>query len=219
MLLILNSIAYAIVTFMLALLFIKTDITATLAILLILLIPVFLYYQFKNKLIIWGKEASQAQMGMIQTINHSLGGLKETRIIGCESYFEEQIGEQFQRFENAVSASQTFKLLPRILIEAVLITFLVGLTSIFLFSNRSTQDLTAVLGVFAMASIRLIPAISQLTNAIGSLRNNSYCLNKLYFDLKQIEELGVSKTSTLSHPRSSFSSDTSYDESVMSLVN
>lgn len=219
MLPVLNSVAYAIVTFMLALLLIKTDITATLAILLILLIPVFLYYQFKNKLIVWGKEASKAQMGMIQTINHSLGGLKETRIIGCEPYFEEQIGEQVQRFENAVSASQTFKLLPRILIEAVLITFLVGLTSIFLFSNRSTQDLTAVLGVFAMASIRLIPAISQLTNAIGSLRNNSYCLNKLYFDLKQIEELEISKTSTLLHSRRSLSSGKSYDEPVMSLVN
>jgi ATP-binding cassette, subfamily B, bacterial PglK len=80
-----------------------------------------------------------------------------------------------------------FKLLPRILIEAILITFLIGLISIFLLSNQDPEKLTGILGVFAMASIRLIPAFSQLTIAIGSLRQSSYSLNKLYCDLKDLK--------------------------------
>lgn len=201
MLPLLSSTAYAIVSIFLGLLLIKTDVTALLFILAMMLIPLSLYHQFKNKLSQWGKEASVAQVGMIRTINHSLGGLKETRIIGCEPYFEDQIGEYVKGFEVAVSSSQTFKLLPRILIEAALVTFLVCFTCIFLTSNRSTQNLTGVLGVFAIASIRLIPAITQMTNSIGLLRNNSYSLNKIYFDLKEVEELNFNKKSELSPER------------------
>ncbi|MBW4575770.1 MAG: ABC transporter ATP-binding protein/permease [Aphanothece sp. CMT-3BRIN-NPC111] len=217
MLPLLSSAAYAIVSIFLGLLLIKTDVTALLFILAMMLIPVSLYHQFKNKLAQWGKEASLAQVGMIRTINHSLGGLKETRIIGCEPYFENQIGEYVKGFEVAVSSSQTFKLLPRILIEAVLVTFLVGFTCIFLTSNRSTQNLTGVLGVFAIASIRLIPAITQMTNSIGLLRNNSYALNKIYFDLKEVEELNLNKNSELfpDHNRVGLSSHESFDEPLM----
>lgn len=221
MLPLLNSAAYAIVALFLSLLLIKTDLTATLFILGILLIPFLLYQKFKNQLVQWGKEASKAQVEMIRTINHSLGGLKETRIIGCEPYFEHQISEHVQQFEAALSSSQTFKLLPRILIEAFLITFLVGFTSIFILSNHSVQNLTAVLGVFALASIRLIPAISQLTNAISSLRHHSHSLNKLYFDLKEIEELKLSKEPKLSHHSNpvGLSSYENYGKQVMPFGN
>ncbi|HEY9596516.1 MAG TPA: ABC transporter ATP-binding protein, partial [Cyanophyceae cyanobacterium] len=185
----LNALANAIVIIFLTLLLIKTNITATAFILLILFIPLCLYYKFKDQLTQWGKEASKAQVGMIRTINHSLGGLKETKIIGCESYFEALMDGYVEQFEHVNSASQTFKLLPRIIIEAVLITFLVGFTSILLISSGSTQNLTAVLGIFTVASIRLIPSVTQLTNATASLRNFSYTLTQLYMDLKEVEEL------------------------------
>jgi ATP-binding cassette, subfamily B, bacterial PglK len=193
MLPILNSIAYIIVSVFLAVLLIKTSFMSAVAILFMLLIPIFLYRSFKDKLARWGKEGSIANFEIHRTINHSLGGLKELRIIGCEAYFGEQMDRYTRQFENTVAESQVFKLLPRILIEAILITFLVGLTSILLISNSNPKNLTVILGVFAMASIRLIPAISQLTNSIGSLRQNSYSLNKLYLDLKELEELRLDR--------------------------
>jgi ATP-binding cassette, subfamily B, bacterial PglK len=187
MLPILNSTAYIIISLSLAFLLAKTSLLASSSILIMLLIPISLYQRFRYKLAKWGQQGSEANLEILRTINHSLGGFKETRIIGCEGYFEEKMDYYVQQFEHTVSESQVFKLLPRILIEAVLITFLVGLASIFLISNQDPQKLTSILGVFAMASIRLIPAFSQLTNAIGSLRQNSYSLNKLYADLKELE--------------------------------
>jgi ABC-type multidrug transport system fused ATPase/permease subunit len=189
----LSSIAYIIIIVFLALLLIKTDFAASFAVLGILLIPFLLYHRYKDRLAYWGKETSKSQIEMIRIINHSLGGLKETRVIGCESYFENQIGKQTQRLEAAVNEYQTFNLLPRIVIEAFLITFLVGFTSLFLISNRSAQSLTAVLGVFAVASIRLIPSVSQLVNSVSGIRNSSHSLNKLYFDLKELEKFDIHK--------------------------
>ena len=50
------------------------------------------------------------------------------------------------------------------------------------------------MSIFAVASIRLIPSISQLSSAFGALKNASYSLDKLYFDLKELEKIGGSKS-------------------------
>ena len=190
MLPLLNGSAYICITLLLSCLLISTNLLATLFILVILSIPVLLYRLSKDRLAKWGKETSQSQTEIIRTINHSLGGLKETKIIGCESFFEDQLEKSSNSLEEALSASQSFRLVPRLLIEAVLITFLIGLTLMLLLSNNgSAQNLTSVLSIFALASIRLIPAVSQLSNSINSLRSQSYSLNKIYFELKEVEEL------------------------------
>jgi ATP-binding cassette, subfamily B, bacterial PglK len=189
----LNSISYSVVIICLGFLLIKTNIIATFSILFILLIPFLLYQNFKKRLALWGKEASISQVGILRTINHSMGGFKETRIIGCESYFDDQMSHYIKGFENAVSSAQTFKLLPRNLIEAFLITFLVGFVALTLFTTQNTQSLTPMLGIFAIASIRLIPAVSQLTTSFASIRNFSHSLNKIYSDLKEIESLSSNK--------------------------
>jgi ATP-binding cassette, subfamily B, bacterial PglK len=193
MLPLLNSISYVVVILCLGFLLVKTNLIATFSILVILIVPFLLYQNFKGRLALWGKTASISQVGILRTINHSMGGFKETRIIGCESYFDEQMSQYIKGFENAVSSAQTFKLLPRNLIEAFLITFLVGFVSLTLFTSQNTQSLTPMLGIFAIASIRLIPAVSQLTNGIASIRNYSHSLNKIYFDLKEIESISLNE--------------------------
>jgi ATP-binding cassette, subfamily B, bacterial PglK len=196
----LNSISYLAVIFCLGFLLIKTNILATISILVILLVPFFLYQSFKERLAMWGKAASKSQIGILRTINHSIGGVKETRIIGCESYFDDQIGKYIKEFEDSVSSAQTFKLLPRNLIEAFLITFLVSFVSLTLFTTKNTQSLTPTLGIFAVASIRLIPAVSQLTNSVASIRNYSHSLDTVYSDLKEIESLTSNKNYKLYAP-------------------
>jgi ABC-type multidrug transport system fused ATPase/permease subunit len=189
MLPLLNSFSYITIVIFLSILLISTNASATAFILAILFIPFLLYRQSRSKLTEWGKEISEAQTEIICTINHSLGGLKETKVIGCEPYFEHQLEVNTQKLEKSLSSSQVFKLLPRLLIEAILITFLVGVTSLTLLISAETQNLIGSLSIFAVASIRLIPAASQITNSVASLRHYSYTLNKLYFDLKEIEGL------------------------------
>jgi ABC-type multidrug transport system fused ATPase/permease subunit len=188
----LNSISNAIVILIIFLLLTKTNALATLAILVIPLFAFFPYYHFRGKIEYWGREGSKASAEMVRVVNHSLGGIKETRVIGCEPFFEQQMEQQVQRQANAAYQFGTFKLLPRIMIEVLLITFLVVLTSIFLFS-QSGQNFISVLGIFAMASIRLMPSINYFTSIFGVLRYSSYTVDKLYFDLKELEGQRVEK--------------------------
>ena len=46
---------------------------------------------FRTGLIYWGRESSQANEAIIRTVNHGLGSIKETKILGCKTYFEDHI--------------------------------------------------------------------------------------------------------------------------------
>ncbi|MBK4732483.1 ABC transporter ATP-binding protein [Oxynema sp. CENA135] len=183
----LNSIANVIVILSLTLLLCATNLMAIVAI-LALLLPCWLLFAYsKNKLSYWGQEVHEANESMIRIINHGLGGIKETKVIGCSSYFENQLKTQTDKYEKASGSFFGFKLLPRIIVETFLVIFLVGFISLFLLLDQDVQQLTAILSIFAVASIRLIPAISNLMGAISTLRNSDYVLKKLYLDLKELE--------------------------------
>jgi ABC-type multidrug transport system fused ATPase/permease subunit len=128
---------------------------------------------------------------MIRIVNHSLGGLKETRVIGCESYFVDRMDEQAKRYAIAMSSVLSFKIVPLTLVESLIITFLIGFASVILLLGQSTQGLTATLSVFAVASIRIIPTMNQFVRSISGIRSSSYSFDKLYHDLKELENLGL----------------------------
>ena len=176
-----------------------TNLLAVLGI-LIILIPIYLLYRhFKDKLKHWGEEASRSNENIIRIVNHGLGSIKETQILGCGSFFEDQIAEHAHRYSDARVGIYAFKLSPRIIIEASLVIFLVGFTSILLFLQKDTQELMATLGVFALASIRLIPAISNFAGGMSTLRNSIYTVNKLYDDLKNLEDVKHEKELQISY--------------------
>jgi ATP-binding cassette, subfamily B, bacterial PglK len=184
----LTSISNAIVTIALVILLVHTNIMAMVIIGGILSISFFLLKSFKDKIANWGKDSSDARTKMIRAINHSLGGLKETRTLGCESYFEAQIEKQVNRYAVSSSLALSFSNLPRYVVEAFLMSFLIGFTFLFIWFERGEkQNLSAVLGIFALASIRLLPAVGNLLTSINGIRYNTNSLDRLYLDLKELE--------------------------------
>ncbi len=170
-------------------------------ILIALLLPVVivLIKSLRSRLALWATEGWAASAEMIRILNHGLGGLKETRVIGCESYFEQQMESQTKKFAQNMTLTQSYGNLPRFVIEAFMITFLVAFTLVFIhLSQGESQNLTAILGIFALASIRLLPAISNLVSNFNTFRSNIFAVDKLFFDFKEIEKGEV----LLSHPKS-----------------
>jgi ABC-type multidrug transport system fused ATPase/permease subunit len=142
----------------------------------------------KQRLARWAKDGWQASGEMIRILNHGLGGLKETRVIGCESYFDQQMNEQATKFARNITLSQGYGNLPRYVIESFMITFLVGFTLLFIKLNNDQQSLTAVLGIFGLASIRLLPASGNLVSGLNVVRSNGFAVDRLFFDLKNLEK-------------------------------
>lgn len=154
-----------------------------------LMLPLLLFFiRFSSAYKEWGKIVSESRQEIIRTLNHGLGGIKETRVIGCESYFEDEIDQHSLKLSEAAAKTQTYLLLPRIVVEAVLVisVMLIVLLSQALFQS-SYEELIPSLSVFAVASIRLIPTASQFLQAVSKIRTGSYALSMLYNDLKELE--------------------------------
>ena len=152
----------------------------------------------KDRLARWSKDGFHAYGEIIRITNHGLGGLKETRIIGCESYFENQMEEQSGIYAQATTLASAYGNLPRFVIEPLMMSFLIGFTFLFITLNQNkTQNLTGVLGIFALASVRLLPAVGNLISGINVIRGNSYSLDRLFFDLKELEKENLITDSAL----------------------
>jgi ATP-binding cassette, subfamily B, bacterial PglK len=194
----LTCVSNTFITIALVGLLIKVNVMAMVVISFILLLSYILMLSLKNRISLWGKQGSDANTEMIRVINHSLGGLKETKVIGCESYFEDQMETQIKKYSNSASLALSFGNLPRYIIEAFLISFLIGFTFLFLASNQgNTQGLSTTLGLFALVSIRLLPAVGNLLSSINGIRYSAYSIDKLHLDLKELENANTSQTSRL----------------------
>ena len=181
------SISNVAVLFFLLSLLMFTSLVGTASILGVILLAFLISNLFKNKMSRWNQEATTAQDYMIRAINHSMGGIKETKVIGCESYFEGQIADLAETYAEGMGSVLAYGNIPRILVEALLITFLIGFTSIFLAVGQDPQKLTSVLSIFAIASIRMFPAASALLGAIMTIRGSKHIIDKIYLDLKEVE--------------------------------
>ena len=162
--------------------------SSVMLILLIILLPVILLTNsFKQQVRAWGKQTRQSKGQLLKAINHSLGGIKETKIIGCENYFQHQVAISSKKLELSESNFFCFNILPRYLIEAVMLISIISVISYFLFIGNDINELHSVLGVYALASIRFLPALSQGIIGLNALRNKSYTIDQIYSDLEELK--------------------------------
>ena len=185
----LTSISNGVVVLALILLLVYTNSLALILIAMIMLLSIGLLHPLKDRLSRWGSEGWKANGEMIRIMNHSLGGFKETRVLGCESYFEQQMEVQTRKYAKNSSLASGYGNLPRFVIEAFMMSFLICFTLLYIKLNPGDrQSLTAVLGIFALASIRLLPAVGNMITGINVIRTNSHALDRLFIDIKELEK-------------------------------
>jgi len=216
----LTSISNALIVVALILLLVNTSSMAI--ILIAILLPVIFgsIKVLRKHLSFWNKESWEASNEMIRILNHGLGSFKETRVIGCESHFEQQMEEQTSKYARNWTLSQGYGNLPRFVIEAFMITFLICFTLLFLRINQGAeQGLTGILGIFALASIRLLPAVSNLVGNINTFRSNTFAVDRLFFELKEIEQAKAPSIVELSEFSAHPNSPSNHKVSLLSFEN
>lgn len=152
------------------------------------LLPAFFVFSLLIKrLKEWGRLSTLAREETIKAVNHGLGGIKETRVFGCEPYFQKELEKHVYQEARVEVLFQSTQFVPRTMIETLLIIAIVGFVCASqLFLGQDFQDTISSMGVFAVASLRLIPAASNLADCVGKLRNSVHTLDMMYLDLKEI---------------------------------
>lgn len=158
---------------------------------LIVLFPVFIFFNsFAPMIRQWGRQMRDSKADIIKIVNHAFGSIKETKVIGCEGYFENQIARQAEKLERSHRRFVTFKILPRFILECTIVVGVVAMISLsILFNSEGIGGATSALSVFVLASIRLLPAISNSINGINQIRGSSYTVDQIYYELKELSTL------------------------------
>jgi ATP-binding cassette, subfamily B, bacterial PglK len=117
-----------------------------------------------------GRDRSLANRQRFTVAAEALGGIKEVKLFGREAAFDARFAGPALRFARHKATADAISLLPRYLIEAIAFG---GALALALVLMRTLQDLGAVLpilGLYAFAGYRLLPAAQQLYAGVTRLR-------------------------------------------------
>ena len=142
-----------------------------------------------------GKEAQKCNGVLIRTINESLGGIKELKVLRREPYFIERYDRYSTKYLRALRINRLVGGLPRYVVEATCMSgLLVAIIIKMYFGQREIATFIPQLSVFAVAAFRLLPSVGKINEHFSNILYSAPSLDLIYHDLKDIEE--VPKTDT-----------------------
>ena len=164
-------------------------------ILVILFSLLFILYDliFKKKFLDAGKYTANAMSNVLKLIKEALGSLKEIKILKREDFFNKRVINISRDYAKFSALEMSLRQLPRYILESAIVTFIVILAVYLIYSGRSSTESLSIIGVFGVASIRLLPSSYQLMVAISSMRFSAHHLYELSEDIKKYNKNGASK--------------------------
>ena len=144
---------------------------------------------FRSKIKEFGVKANTVTVAMIKSIQESSDGLKEIRVLGKERHLYNIFKSGANENAFYVKRVQFFSTMPRYMFELIIIIFVVFVTLSFVLSNQKPDELTSLLAIFGVASLRLIPAANLFSMGLTQLRYNRDAISRLVNDLDELSNI------------------------------
>lgn len=119
----------------------------------------------------YGETSTIANTNRHQVVAEALSGIKEVQHYGLEARFLSLFSEQATDYVYALTRCDTVALLPRYILEAVLVTIVVSAILVTARTGSITGQLPEI-SVFALAAYRLMPLFQQIFNGFAVIRFN-----------------------------------------------
>jgi ABC-type multidrug transport system fused ATPase/permease subunit len=117
-----------------------------------------------------GREAVAAGAARLTAVNEALGGFKDLKVSGREAAAFARYEAPSRRYAEVQAAVMAIAGLPRYALEAVAVGGMVIVASLMAGREGSFADTLPLLGAYAFAGLRLMPAMQNLFNALARLR-------------------------------------------------
>ena len=156
-----------------------------------------------------GSRANQSSRLIFRHTRESLDGFREIKIIGCEDYFHQRLARTAETYTATQVVMLFFALLPRYIIETAIIVFIVGLTIIAVEFEGQREALIPTLGIFGVASLRILPLARNLSTVLNKLHFFTDTINQLADDLRMVP--ATKELTDMRHKGEVLSNDTQFD--------
>ena len=144
-------------------------------------------YFLKNRIIESSQLNQKYSENMIKAINEGMHGYKEIRILGKETFFHDKVKENSNNVARVQGNYQTLIMVPRFLLELIVITVLVIAVLVSIKFGSDLQLLAPTIALFGVAAIRLLPMMNFYSEGINSLRYSRHYVSLLYNDVSKLK--------------------------------
>ena len=157
---------------------------ATLGAVIVLALPTALVYRLTHRRLADAGRTGEESFGlMVRWAEQSVSSVKEIMITGRRSFFLDQHGYHVQRFADSARLLSVYGALPRLLIDTLAVSAMVAIAAILLARGQDLQSTLLLLGMFALAAVRLIPSMSRMSSSLASVRYRYASTEVIYREL------------------------------------
>ncbi|MEY3581213.1 MAG: hypothetical protein RLZ02_166, partial [Actinomycetota bacterium] len=149
-----------------------------------LVLATMLFQRFSSKrLSRWGTQRQFEKGKIIQTIQQSLGAVKDVQVLGRENWFIGQHEVHQQNDARLLRKIITVQSLPRLWLEVMAIGGLTGLVGVMLASGKDSSEIVPVVGLFAATAFRVLPSINKIVGSKQQIKVSRAAIETIYADL------------------------------------
>ncbi|CAN5909631.1 ABC transporter ATP-binding protein [soil metagenome] len=147
-----------------------------------------------------GKGVREKKADLVQLDGQAFGGIKEVRIRGCEDVIVSSFVATSREHAAASRVARFLGTAPRFAFETLAVSGMLLVSFIVLLRGGGTEGLVPLLGVMALAVVRLMPSAVRMLGALNEMRYFSPFVDALQKDLAE-REVQLESTSPLEFKR------------------
>lgn len=136
----------------------------------------------------YGRIATDSARETFRTLQQSLHGIRDVRLLGREAFFVGKFRRHRSRDAGARARQATYSQLTAVLVEVLLVLFVVAFLIVTVSTAGTASGSFAVLGLFAYVAMRLKPSIQKIITAANNLRFATPAIGDLHRDLEETAE-------------------------------
>ena len=144
---------------------------------------------FKKLLDRQSRAITDSSVQVTKTVNESIQGLKEIKILGKQNFFEDILKENVDIYAKNNIYADLIRTQPKHIIELIFVIAFTLAVVFFTPLQNDFQSLIPTLGVFLFAAIRLMPTLNQMLASVNVLRIGYYPTTLLFEDMTTKQDL------------------------------
>lgn len=147
-----------------------------------------------------GQARQSANKSRYKSLSEVVGGIKEIKLRGLEDVYLDRFISASHTYSNRQAVADSISNLPRILLELLALVALFAAALLLIAKDENYANTIPMLGLYAVAGYRLIPALHQVYLAASKLRVASAPLDAICRDLSLSGKAGMVRTAEMLHP-------------------
>ena len=150
-------------------------------------VTVVFYRATRAKIGEYAKESQRHRKLSVQAVNQGLGGFKDARILGRETFFLQSYSESTGFQAEADRYKAVIGALPRLFLETIAVAGMLGVSALLVAQDRPIEAIIPTLTLLGVAIVRLMPSFQKVAANVSALQWGERALDAVHDDLAELD--------------------------------